>query len=204
MTWEKLLEQEQNGMLWLHRLQLVAKLPMPTSYAALVEAWGVQQPTVWMKIQGWRQIFPDLVRVVPSTKHKQPDMIFFEGLDSLLPVEPPAEPMVEKQPEETWEELPGVPMVEEEPEPIEEPPTLPPFIGTLTYDQAKLALERQGLVISNGDIKFNPLPDWNAEAQRGGMEMVVHTDDAPEILAVGRFDNGWLVSSLTMGADERG
>jgi hypothetical protein len=207
-TWGDVIAKESK--LWNRRLEIVRESGKTVfSYKELGELWGIGKNGAWTKANAWMKIVPQFVYAEKSDAISTPYEIhfIFEGEGRALP-EPPT---FIDEPESLDDEVPD--FVEEmEPEPeVEEPepeatPKLPPFITSeRVFNETKDRLDALNVLDENCILRFEKMGEeygrsWDIAHQRGSLRTVIVQSDLPVLEAVGCYDNGFLVSKLTIRA----
>lgn len=202
-TWGDLKAKETK--LWNRRLEIVRESGKTVfSYKELGELWGISKNGAWSKANEWMKIVPQFVYAEKSDAIATPYEIhfIFEGEGRVLP-EPPT---FIDEPESLDDEVPD--FVEEmEPEPeVEESepeatPMLPVFITERVFNETKDRLDALNVLDENCILRFEKSGrGWDIAHQRGGLRTVVVQSGLPVLEAIGCYDNGFLVSKLTIRA----
>lgn len=187
-TWKELLENEKGkGVeLWIGRIALAYQQGKEAfTYRELGDLWGVDKQGAWLKLDAWIRDYPSLVRVEKgAVPHKV--CLTFSDADAWLA--------------ECEDSATGLVAETEYPEPeefTEEETTIdyPLFIGDRAYNQIMDKLAGMGILEASNTLEFERL-GWDAKNQRGGLTITIFDGKLPVLVAVGRFDNGFLITPL--------
>lgn len=202
-TWGNVIAKESK--LWNSRLEMLKETGKTVfSYKEVGELWGITKSNAWTKVNEWMKVVPQFVYAKESAEIHEPHKIhfIFEGEGRILP-EPPT---FIDEPESLDDEIPD--FVEEmEPE-VEEPEPeailLPPFITSeRVFNETKGRLDALNILDENCILRFEKMGEeygrgWDIAHQRGSLRTVVVQGGTPVLEAMGCYDNGFLVSNLTI------
>ena len=198
-TWKALLESEQSAELWISRVAAAYQQEKDEfTYRELGDMWGVDKQGAWVKLDTWIRDYPDLVRIEKDSIPHRVCLTFSEA-DAWLGA-------IEIAEYEDSVEMPVAESEHLEPEELaESEPTIdyPLFVGQRAYEQTMDRLDGMGILEESNIVEFERL-GWDAKNQRGGLTITIFDRKLPVLVAVGRYDNGFLITPLRVSTPKIG
>jgi len=200
-TWKELFgsEKGKSVKLWIGRVAAAYQQAKGEfTYRELGDMWGVDKQGAWLKLDTWIRDYPDLVRIEKDSIPHRVCLTFSEADDWLGAIE-----IAE------YEDSVEMSVAESEPlepeELAESEPTIdyPRFVDQRAYEQTMDRLDGMGILEESNTLEFERL-GWDTKNQRGGLTITIFDGKLPVLAAVGRYDNGFLVTPLRVSTPKIG